>query len=367
MFLLLLTACSETNRVPSTTPDSGAPSPSSSSTSAAPAPTEPTGELLAFTGSADGKIRVYAVDDAGAWTLRRASDAGKDPSFLAIDAAHRRVIAVDESASRVRSFALDAAGALTEISSQPSGGSGPAHVSIDRDGRHAFVANYGGGTVAVFPIAADGALAPASDVVASGAKSHWAGVNPGGTHLFVPALGVDAIRQYALSNDKLIANGSAALASGAGPRHLVFALDERWAWSIDELATTVTTFAMANGQLTRKSSVSALPAGAGPSTGAEIALHPNGKVLYASTRGFDSIAVFTIEADGTLARRTNVETGAPRPRSFALDPAGTRLYAGNESSGEVVSFPIDDRGDLGTRTRTTDVPSPKFVGLARIR
>lgn len=361
---VLLIACSETSPLPSPSPDSTSPPPS---TVPAPAPSSaPAGELLAFTGSGDGKIRVYAVDDAGAWTLRRASEAGEDPSFLAIDAAHRRVIAIDERASRVRSFSLDAAGGLLELGSQPSGGSGPAHVSIDRDGRNAFVASYGGGTVAVFPIGADGSLGPASDQAASGAKSHWAGLDPSGTHLFVPALGVDAIRQYVLSNGKLTANGAAAVADGAGPRHLVFALDGRWAWSIDELAVTVTTFDVANGQLTAKASVSALPDGVGAATGAEIAIHPNGKVLYASTRGFDSIAVFTIEADGTVTRRTNVETGAPRPRSFALDPAGTRLYAGNESSDEVVSFPLDERGDLGARTRTTEVPAPKFVGLARV-
>ncbi len=151
-----------------------------------------------------------------------------------------------------------------------------------------------------------------------------------------------------------------------GPRHLVFAFDERRAWSIDEVAVTVTTFDVANGRLTAKASVSALPDGVGTATGAEIAIHPNGKVLYASTRGFDSISVFAIEADGSVTRRMNVETGAPRPRSFALDPEGARLYAGNESSDEVVSFRIDERGDLGTRTRSTAVPSPKFVGLARV-
>ncbi len=351
----------------------GSPGPSEAGGDAAPV-----GELFGFVGSKDGKIRVYAVDaSSGAWTLKKESSAGTNPSFLAFDPARRRVVATDESggAGLVRSFSFDpASGALTELSSKSAGGAGSTHVSFAPTGKWVFVANYTGGNASVLPIdLGTGMLGDAADTVASGEKSHWAGTDPSGKFVFVPALGNDAVSQYTLdgSSGKLTANGTAALPGGAGPRHLAFHPTQPWAYTMNELDVTVSTFDLDTngGTLNEKSTISALPVGqsAVGVSGAEIFVHPSGKTVYGSTRVYNSIAVFTIAGDGTLSLSQNAPTGANRPRSFGLDPEGTLLYAGNENADEVVGFRIGaSDGKLTSLGKTTDVPGPTFVGLARM-
>ena len=170
---------------------------------------------------------------------------------------------------------------------------------------------------------------------------------------------------------KLIDNGTVATPAGSGPRHLAFHPSERWAYVMNELGVSVTTldFDKGTGKLSVKATVSALPAGqsAAGVSGAEIFAHPNGKVVYASTRSFNTIAVFDVNADGTLTLRANVPTGGDRPRSFALDPDATLLYAANQDQQAIVGFKIDaTTGGLTTIGKVVDVPSPAFVGLAKI-
>ena len=336
------------------------------------------GPLFAFVGSGDGKIRVYEVDpDSGALSFKKESSAGTNPSFLAFDPARRRVVAVDElgGMGQVRSFDFDpATGSLTEIDAKPAGGAGTTHVSFDPAAKWAMVANYTGGNMAILPLAPDGTLGNAADTKTSGAKSHWAGTNPSGTHVFVPALEANVIAQYALdvTSGKLTDNGTAALPVGAGPRHLAFHPSESWAYCINELAVTVTTldFDKVAGKLTAKQTLSALPAGQGGGglSGAEIAVHPSGKWVYASTRGYNSIAHFAVNGgDGTLSLVANAPTGGNQPRSFGMSPEGTLLFAGNQSANQLVGFRIDDvTGALSSLGPPTNVTSPTFVGLARI-
>jgi 6-phosphogluconolactonase len=336
------------------------------------------GELFAFVGGPDGKIRVYLVDaTTGAWTFKKDSPAGTNPSFLAFDPPRRRVVAVDEVDVNpvVRSLSFDPqTAALTERNTQPSGGAGPTHLSLDPTGAYAFVANYTAGNVSVLPIDATGLLGTKTDTKTSGAMSHWAGTDSTGAHVFVPALGANVVAQYTFDkpNGVLVANGTAALPGGAGPRHLGFHPSEKWAYVVNENAISVTAFDYdkTTGKLTAKQTTSALPPGQSTAgvSGAEIYVHPSGKHVYASTRGYDSIAHFTVNtADGTLTRVANSLTGAARPRSFGVDPAGTLLYAGNQDANQVVGFRIDaTTGALTPLGKTVDVPSPAFVGLARM-
>lgn len=336
------------------------------------------GPLFLFVGSSDGQVRVYDVDpNTGVLTSKKQSGAGKNPSFLAFDPTRRRVVAVDEieGMGKVRSFGFEpTTGALTEIDVKPAGGAGSTHLSLDPTGKWVVVANYTGGNMSILPLDQDGKLGDPSDSKASGAKSHWAGTNPSGTHVFVPALGANVVAEYTLDakTGTLTDNGTAALPVTAGPRHLAFHPSESWAYVINESAITVTTFAFdrTTGKLTPKNTLSALPDGQDKSgvSGAEIAVHPSGKHVYASTRGFNSIAHFTVDAsNGALSLVENTPTGASQPRSFGMSPEGTLLYAGNQSSNQVVGFRIVlATGALEPLGPPLEVPTPTFVGLARM-
>jgi 6-phosphogluconolactonase len=331
-------------------------------------------KLFAFVGSGDGKIRTYAVDADGTWAPKKETAAGKAPSFLAFDPAKHRVVAVDEGNGLVQSFAFEVAdGSLTPVSSKPAGGEGTTHVSLDPTGSWVFVANYTSGDASVRAIDSAGTLGDATDTKASGAKSHWVGTNPSGTHAFVVALGADHVAQYVLSaaTGKLADNGTATLPSGTGPRHLAFHPSEQWAYTINEIAITATTFAFdkSTGRLNAIASVSAIPDAQSKTgvSGAEIVAHPNGKWVYASTRGYNSIALFSVDgATGKLTRISNTPTGGARPRSFAIDPDGTLLFAGNQDVNQVAGFRIDPSTGALTPFGQVTVPKPDFVGLARM-
>jgi len=338
----------------------------------------PPAPLYGFVGTSGGTIRTYAVDEAsGAWTFKAESNAGGSPSFLAFDPSRRRVVATDENAAGglVRSFTFDpGSGSLTEVNSKATGGAGTTHVSLDPSGRWVFAANYTGGTMAVLPIDASGTLGAATDTRAPGAMTHWAGTDPAGTHAFAVSLGGNLVAQYGLdtTTGKLTDNGSASPPASSGPRHLAFHPTQGWAYLINETAITVTAFDYdkASGKLTAKQTLSALPGGQSSAgvSGAEIVVHPSGKWVYASTRIYDSIAHFSVNAaDGKLTLVANAPTGGHRPRSFAMAPEGTLVFAGNQDVNQVVGFRVDaTSGALTSIGKVADVTGPTFVGLARI-
>jgi 6-phosphogluconolactonase len=158
----------------------------------------------------------------------------------------------------------------------------------------------------------------------------------------------------------------AAIAPGSGPRHLAFRPDGKFVYALNEMLSGVVAFRYdaGRGTLAELQTLSTLPEGfSGESSGAEIAMHPGGKFLYASNRGHDSIAIFRVDpAKGTLTSVDRVSTQGKTPRSFAIDPSGRFLVAANQSSGTLVIFRIDQQtGGLTPTDTTVQVGSPVCV------
>ena len=383
LVLFALSACGDSETSP-TDGGSDAPSPLDAAVDASPkdatADTSPAPDastpkpLFVLVGSGDGKIRVFSVaEPSGALTPMGTASPGGSPSFLAMDPATKKVYAVDEANDQVRAFTFDPkAGSLTDLGTPvASGGGGPTHVSIDATGKLVLVANYGGGTASVFPILGTGALGPASDTKAPGKNAHLAITSPSGGWAFVPCLGSNLIAQYKLdANEKLTANGTVSPPANAGPRHLAFRPDEKFAYGINELASTVTTYAYdgTSGKLTAQATLSSLPANyAGQNTGAEIVVHPSGAFVYGSNRGHDSIVAFASDKNtGALSLVGHVSTGGKTPRSFALDPDAKLLFAANQASGTVAAFTIGSNGLPVASGSPVAIPSPTFVGAWRV-
>jgi len=259
----------------------------------------------------------------------------------------------------VTAFSRDAkTGDLTLLNQQASEGAGPCHLVVDRTGRHALVANYGGGSVAVLPIGADGRLGPASSVrVHQGSgpnksrqeKPHAHGLYLDAAERFAlsPDLGADRIFVYRFDAGKgtLEPHGAAAVAPGSGPRHLAFHPDGRHVYVINELANTISVFGYdsAEGELTLVETAPTLPEGfGGTSYTAEVAVSPDGRFLYGSNRGHDSLVVFRIDAaSGRLSLAGHAPVGGSWPRHFAIEASGRVLLAGHQRSGTVASFRLD--------------------------
>ena len=290
----------------------------------------------------------------------------------------------------VRAYALDGhTGALTFLNEHSAGGAGPCHLTVDPDGKCVLVANYGGGSVAALPLSGDGRLgAPA--VVAQhagssvnptrqkGPHAHGIYVAPGKRFALTPDLGLDQVLIYRFDAAKpgLTPNSPAfaKLAPGAGPRHLAFHPGGKYVYVINEMLCTMTAFSYdaQRGEMKELQTVSTLPPGEtvrqGYST-AEVTVHPNGKYLYGSNRGHNSIVVYAIDAKtGQLRQIENTPTQGRAPRHFAIDPTGTWLLAENQGSDTVAVFRIDvDTGRLAATGQILDVPVPVCAVFVRAK
>ena len=313
----------------------------------------------------------------------------QNPSFLEIDPKRRLVFAVGEMeqfdgqrSGAVSAFSIDAAtGKLALINQVPSMGGGPCHLALDRERRHVLVANYGSGSVSVIRIGEDGRLGDATDVKQHSGKSvnpnrqegphaHCVTFDPAYRFVFVCDLGLDKVMIYKYDAERgaLTPNepAFASLKPGAGPRHMAFRPDGRFAYVINELDSTITAYSYApeTGTLTELQTISTLPPYFdGQNTTAEIAVHPNGRYLYGSNRGHESVVLFEIDRDdGTLTYVEEQGTGGRKPRHFELDRTGKHLIVANQDTNNLLVCRIDEgNGRLKPSGVFVDAPTPVCV------
>lgn len=316
-----------------------------------------------------------------------------NPSFLAWHPSRPVLYAVSETntvgagkTGALLAYRVGADGTLGLINEESSGGAGACFVSVLSSGTHAFVANYSAGSVAAFPIRADGGVAAASVLVQHTGSSahptrqkaphaHAIRAAPGGAFVLAADLGADKLFVYRFDAQRgtLTPNDppAAVASAGAGPRHFAWHPSGDAVFLINELNSTIATYAWddSRGRLDLRGVVSTLPDGfAGENTTAEVTVHPSGRFVYGSNRGHDSIAAFRVSDGRTLTRVGLYPTGGKTPRNFAIDPSGDFLLAANHESDSLVLFRIDQQSGalVETGARAT-LPSPVFVGMPRMR
>lgn len=348
-------------------------------------------EPLVFIGTyTSGKSKgIYTYRfDSSTGALAPAADAMKadNPSFLAIHPQKKYLYAVNEvsqfngrSGGSVSAYSIDSrSGALTLLNQQPSHGQSPCYISVDHSGKWIFIANYSSGNIAMYPIQEEGKIGPSTSVIQHTGSSvvstrqqepHAHCILPDPTNRYVYAcdLGIDKIMIYQLDsgNGILTANTPPSVSAqpGAGPRHFTFHPNGKFAFLIQEINSTLTSYSYdsSNGTLKEVETVSTLPEGyTGTSYCADVHVSPSGKFLYGSNRGHDSIAIFAIDdTTGKLALVGHQSTLGKTPRNFAIDPTGTFLLAANQDSSTVVSFRIDSvTGTLEPTGTLSEIPNP---------
>ena len=356
---------------------------------------EPTIYVGTYTGpgKAEG-IYAYRFDpQSGAMTHAHTITGVENPSFLALDRTQRYLYAVEETSEyqgeqsgAISAFVVDQpTGNLTFLNRQRTRGTAPCFVSLDHSGRFALVANYGSGSVASFAIQPDGSLREADFVQHQGGSTnprrqegphgHSIQPTPDGAYVIACDLGLDRVLTYTLDEAGRLAPHTtpyAQVSSGAGPRHASFHPNGRLVYVNNEIDSTVSVFAYdaARGAMQIVQTVSSLPDDVyGPdirNSTAQVLVHPNGRYVYVSNRGHDSIAVFAIdEPHGRVRSLGHQSTLGKTPRNFTIDPTGRWLVAANQSSNTLVSFRISDGTDTLTPSgHTADVPAPVCVIFA---
>jgi 6-phosphogluconolactonase len=316
-------------------------------------------------------IVVYRVEK-GSWTQVQLADGLLNPSYLAFDRDKRFLYTAHGDASGVSAFRINADGTLSFLNYQSCGGKNPVHLVSDPSNKWLLVANHLTAdnyvsNIAVLPRRSDGALEPVSDLVPlTGqigphrgeqpfAKPHQIAHDPQNRFLVVPDKGCDLLRGFQLDGAgklEAISPLPPVVRPNAGPRHIAFRLDSRFAYVINELDSTITAYRYdaASGALTAFQRLPSVPdIFTGYSTGSEIAVSVSGRFVYASNRGHDSIGAFASDpADGRLTPIGWWPSGGKTPRFFVLSADGKSLYVANEDSDTITGFEVDPSSGMLT-------------------
>ena len=283
-----------------------------------------------------------------------------NPSFLALSNDGNFLYTVHGDESEVSAFKVDRqSGRLTFLNRQSTQGKNPVHLAFDPTGRYLVISNHIGASLAVVPVNADGTLAPLTQLVKlegpigphrveqKQAKPHFNPFDPSGRFVVVPDKGLDRVFSFRFEQGKLLPASVPFVTARetSGPRHLAFHPKASLAYVVDELDSTVTAyrFNATTGELKPFQIVSTLPdTFTGNSRASEIEIDAKGRFLYASNRGYDSVAVFSIDAEtGRLSFVDAQPTAGKTPRFFALSPNGRFMFALNEDSDSIVTLSVD--------------------------
>jgi 6-phosphogluconolactonase len=329
------------------------------------------GTIRLFTGTyTEGPKKGFFIFDlnreTGTFKLVSESDAGPNPAYFCMSGGKGIIYAANEvgnfkgvKGGGVTAMSYDAAtGTTKKIGDLPVPNGGPAYISISPDDGYLFLANYEGGSVAVVKLNDSGIPVSITDTIVFKAGDgtvshpHMVSFDPAGKRVYLTDLGLDRVVAYsfdAVSGKlKQIPNGIVRFPKGAGPRHFTFSEDGSRMYVICELNSTIA-FLNVNkdGELQIVQTLSTLREGfKGKSYCADIHLGKDGKFLYGSNRGENTIVTFKVGSDGKLALAGHTSCGGDWPRNFVIDPTGKYLLVGNQNSGNISMFSISEISGL---------------------
>lgn len=335
-----------------------------------------------YTGPQSQGIYLYALGADGSLQSQGLAAQTVNPSFLLVTPANLYTVNETGKGAAVTSFLRDkTTGKLSSPTTQPAHGASPCHLALAPSGKFLAVANYSSGSAAVYPLKEDGSIQPATSTMRQqgtgpdakrqeAAHAHCANFTDNSRDLLIADLGLDKVFIYSqdLASGTFVQRGAVATPPGSGPRHLAFSNDRRFLYIVCELTNIIAAYEWDRVSATARplQTISILPADFnGRSIAAEIAIHPCGKFLYASNRGHDSIAMFTIDpTTGQLRLLGHQDTHGKHPRHFTISPSGDLLIVANRDSNNLATFAIDQATGQLRYLSSVDAPVPTCVQFA---
>jgi 6-phosphogluconolactonase len=345
--------------------------------------------ISAFAPGDKAAIHAFAFDPAQGKLkpLKRTTDL-QNPFFLAIAPDGKHLYAIDTGKfggpenGFVAAYAIEGRGGeLKRMNKASTRGTASCYLSVDATGKTVLVANYASGSVAALPVKSDGSVDEAASFFQhegssvnperqKGPNAHSIVISPDNRFALAADLGIDEIMIYRLdaSTAALMPNEVQPWVKqkpGSGPRHITFHPGGKHVYVINELANTVTVldYAADKGTLTEKQTISTLPADfSGKSYTADVKITPDGKFLYGTNRGHDSIASYRIADDGTLTLLTIDPSRGKGPQNLLITPDGRWLLCANMPGNNVVVFGIDPAsGALKANGEPVEMPMPSCI------
>ena len=345
--------------------------------------------ITACTSNDNGAIHAYHLNqDTGELQIQSRTADVENPFFLALSPNKQFLYAIHEPGEfgngdngQVAAYRIkDNAGKLSLINRRPTNGSAACYVAVDATGKTLLAANYQNGTVLSYPIREDGSIGEAVSFMQHVGSSinperqqephaHCFVVSPDNRYAYSADLGIDKIMSYRLNVDSatLTPNRQPFVRThpGAGPRHFTFHPQQLFAYAINELDSTITTFDYdsTSGSLFEQQVISTLPEAFGGITHcADLKITPDGRFLYGTNRGHDSIAAYAIGDNGHLSLISIEPSGAEQPQNLAITPNGRYLLCANMAGNRVVVFRIDSAtGRISQTGEAVDTPMPSCI------
>lgn len=316
--------------------------------------------------SASGVYRYEFDTTEGTLTLQDQASGLKNPTFLNVDAANGRLYAIAEGADAEGAkvgdgvaFSIEGSG-LSELNRKLAITAPSCHIQRAADSEFVLLCSYHGGRISLVSLTENGEIGELLDIQQHEGTGphpnqnqphpHSTNFSPDGKYIFVPDLGIDRIVAYTLDkeNRKLVRHGETVVHPGAGPRHMTFHPNGQFAFVINELDSTIIAYRYdaEKGALETLQTVSTLPEGYTEANGcAEIAISEDGRFLYGSNRGHDSLVVFAVDGNsGQLTLVGHVSTEGKHPRHFALVPGGQFAITVNKDTNNAAVFRIAESG-----------------------
>lgn len=345
--------------------------------------------ITAFTSGDEGAIHAYHLDlNTGALHLQNRTTDAENPFFLALSPNHQFLYAIHEPGEfgsgdngQVAAYRIeDVSGKLSLINRQPTKGSAACYVAVDATGKTLLAANYQNGTVLAYPLRTDGSIGDAvSFMQHTGASinperqqephAHCFVISPDNRYAYSADLGIDKIMNYRLdpASATLTPNQQpfVRIHPGSGPRHFTFHPQQPFAYAINELDSTITMFDYdsASGALYEQQIIGTLPETLdGITHCADLKITPDGRFLYGTNRGHDSIAAYAIDDRGRLSLIGIESSGAAQPQNLAITSNGQFLLCANMAGNRVVVFQIDAvTGRIAPTGEGVEIPMPSCI------
>ena len=291
----------------------------------------------------------------------------RNPSFVCMDEERKRIYAVNEMKEYLDAFgggvtmlSYDEKGNMEVLDTLNTGGTDPCHIIISPSKDHLSIANFASGSVTVVPLGEDGSMkhdtvvfrhsgSSADPNRQTGPHAHSSIFTPDGKYMLVPDLGIDKVKVYRCVEGGLMPcpEKDISVTPGSGPRFGEFSPDGRFFYLINEIGCRIGAYRYEAGSFTPEGEISTLPEGfKGDSICADLHLTPNGKLLYGSNRGEDTLLCCHVEEDGRLRAAGRTPCGGMTPRNFAIDPSGKYVLCALQDSDVINVFAIAEDGSL---------------------
>ncbi len=337
--------------------------------------------LYVGTFTSEGAEGIYVCafhDKTGKLELVNTIKGNEDPSFLKISNDKKLLFAVSRKSGTstleeglIEAYRIGKNGDLKLINTQSSNGVDPCHVDVSKNGQFVAVANYSSGTTSLYPVEVNGQIQPAATVIHNTGRgpdstrqtkpfAHSIKFSPFSNEVFSADLGTDQLNIYNLIDGELVKSKQdfVKLAPGAGPRHFDFHPSGKFIYVISELNSTVTVLGKKAGNWQIIQTISTIPeAFEYNNYCADIHVSPDGKYLYGSNRGQNSVVTFKISKKGNLKVIGFTSTEGNWPRNFTLSPSGRYLLVANQKTGNITVFELKNGLPVFTG-KSINLPSP---------